>query len=815
MPRAFAVAALALARFAAVADEQKAFAWPFFAFNGAQIDQDPNKCSDAARISLPAAAVALAYRNNQKMPPGCTCRKTGDTDRECTLFDCDCICDLTAGECDQNCCCDGECSEAQKSRFDDMDACVAEGPTAPEITKCYTTKGVDSINPTFPMTAKGTAKSSVDRLLCVRYDNSDQRGAFYKDPGSPAASVFDSAKGQKNYDFAALTTASKAYVAPDSVYDAGDVIKAAFELDGDNRQLNALEIDQGLASSSDGYIAAYRGAFPLPAADSFGECDDGAAAMFGSSRVSKCQRSIPAGDLERACDGGLLGSLRFVNVKMGRMANTQPSGGTWVDVRVNKVTYVDFYDATQKAGYSQFDASTFTCDASYGGDPNAPTVPPTQRPTERPTAKPTQRPTPQPSLPPTPQPSVTAAPTAKPTPSPSGKPSVSPTSGKPSATPTPEPSAVLDVVPTPAPVGNPTFSPSFTLAPTRSCSYALDSALERPALPVCRNALVEACYTVVYDPAGFIVSASVDVVLTDVPDDGAAVVLEQTFLMQFASTFEVPRSRDIANLVNRSRSGNPGYIVGRPLLSGLLGATTVAQRADGLRVLGSTGRGECSAKGVGLNGVAFGSDLRSGCSLVFSRSDLRDFCFGEGPHAAGNGVPTYFNVSNIFTDPSLSDDVIGLFGNADPVDASQWLPIATKAAGGNDASWDERQGKCSDAVVVMNLRFLWAYVGSHSNPQAKIIAARVDFGKDDWAFGSDGLIGETQHFGVSNTVTFVQVSQGFDSYSPPSPPIAVSVPYDVWYPFKIDSHAKSLARPALSLFLVACAALALLASDAM
>mmetsp|Transcript_35019 Transcript_35019/g.108387 ORF Transcript_35019/g.108387 Transcript_35019/m.108387 type:complete len:128 (+) Transcript_35019:522-905(+) len=60
--------------------------------------------------------------------------------------------------------------------------------------RCYSTKEVDRVNPKFPLTAggrpgclpaaygkiaSGLAKESIDRMLCVRYDNSKSRGRFY------------------------------------------------------------------------------------------------------------------------------------------------------------------------------------------------------------------------------------------------------------------------------------------------------------------------------------------------------------------------------------------------------------------------------------------------------------------------------------------------------------------------------------------------------------------------------------------------------------------------------------------------------------
>ena len=51
-------------------------------------------------------------------PPGCECKTpVNDDDEQCNQFDCLCSCDLTAGVCDMNCCCDPECSSDEVSSF--------------------------------------------------------------------------------------------------------------------------------------------------------------------------------------------------------------------------------------------------------------------------------------------------------------------------------------------------------------------------------------------------------------------------------------------------------------------------------------------------------------------------------------------------------------------------------------------------------------------------------------------------------------------------------------------------------------------------
>lgn len=46
-------------------------------------------------------------------PQACECIETGVTNVDCDVFKCSCTCDLTAGSCDYNCCCDPDCSQSQ------------------------------------------------------------------------------------------------------------------------------------------------------------------------------------------------------------------------------------------------------------------------------------------------------------------------------------------------------------------------------------------------------------------------------------------------------------------------------------------------------------------------------------------------------------------------------------------------------------------------------------------------------------------------------------------------------------------------------
>lgn len=138
----------------AILGEEVSSEWPFFLFSSAGEDRWYGYFKETRGYSHATSASDIlrsnAYVTNRKTPLGCDCQKTGDTESECSFFECTCICDLTAGTfgrfndrynsvlvgaCDYNCCCDTECNDAQTSRFDMREMCLPEGPIDQKITK--------------------------------------------------------------------------------------------------------------------------------------------------------------------------------------------------------------------------------------------------------------------------------------------------------------------------------------------------------------------------------------------------------------------------------------------------------------------------------------------------------------------------------------------------------------------------------------------------------------------------------------------------------------------------------------------------------
>ena len=95
------------------------------------------------------------------------------------------------------------------------------------------------------------------------------------------------------------------------------------------------------------------------------------------------------------------------------------------------------------------------------------------------------------------------------------------------------------------------------------------------------------------------------------------------------------------NAVNMTRSGNPGYIAGLPVLSATDDkmSDTMRARVPGLGVMGSATDGSCPAPqqrpfgtrnvSFGEQTVNFGEDMMTGCVLKLTKPEFAELCDGS------------------------------------------------------------------------------------------------------------------------------------------------------------------------------------------
>jgi len=295
---------------------------------------------------------------------------------------------------------------------------------------------------------------------------------------------------------------------------------------------------------------------------------------------------------------------------------------------------------------------------------------------------------------------------------------------------------------------------------TATCDFKSKTPAISNSYPICKNAVKSVQYVVTHagDAAGTITEVKAYVVITDVPTDvkntysytsdwtTARDGFTQTFGVEFNGAFTgSTASSDTGNQVTRARSGNPGYIVGKPVLYGTLSSGLIVEQTAGLTVASplttytsqstgtlpfTGGAGECPrlTSDIQKTAILFGYDMSTGCSLSLTLADLKALCLATS--ATSTPYPTDSSGFPIFL-TSFTNGYVGAYGNADPLDPSQWISI-NKRASSPTRGWLDSTGTCSGMPTGLSYKFLVAAAGEKAFPQNKIISAEVEVIYSNW-----------------------------------------------------------------------------------
>jgi len=303
---------------------------------------------------------------------------------------------------------------------------------------------------------------------------------------------------------------------------------------------------------------------------------------------------------------------------------------------------------------------------------------------------------------------------------------------------------------------------------------------------VCSNALTEACFYVYYGSGGVITKVIVDLTLTNITVTEPATLIRQGYSMEFLPS-QIAVDRSPPSKVLRTRSGNPGYHTGLPVLNAELVSTSSGSamnaRVPGLKVYGSLSSTHCSESGLFSQDVLFGEDLLTGCSLGVTYQNFTDICSQTGPNVLDLETATGITLTSIpkFLWLNTSFAYLGTFGNADPLDVSQWLKMTFEGQP-ISPSLDENERSCSSLTTSLHIEILHSKVGSSQSPQDKIIGARAYYETESIFFSAEE--GGTQEIILQTTVSFIEMESNYqDPLTFPPPPVLWSVPWDVFYPF--------------------------------
>ncbi|KAM9376175.1 tectonic-1 [Pholidichthys leucotaenia] len=268
---------------------------------------------------------------------------------------------------------------------------------------------------------------------------------------------------------------------------------------------------------------------------------------------------------------------------------------------------------------------------------------------------------------------------------------------------------------------------------------------------LCANVVLKVSYVIQYSSAGEIVNASVSVVLGFVHADRT--FLEQEFQLKFVQ-------KDSGELAVH-HSGNPGYVVGLPLVSGTRMADGMIRSIDlrdGLSLLMSTEDQDCLRGPHQRSSVLFGVDSISGCTLRL------------------DDITNCSLVSQLLLEvlrgPNYPQHVAS-FGNSPLENPQDWVQIKSTFIPGESQS-------CS-VPLSLHLEVEWTQYGALVNPQAQIVSIREVIQTNSSSLSQ--LSGGSGVMPIRNSVAFIPVSAAAVPGFRAMPTINARLPFDFFFPF--------------------------------
>ena len=231
-----------------------------------------------------------------------------------------------------------------------------------------------------------------------------------------------------------------------------------------------------------------------------------------------------------------------------------------------------------------------------------------------------------------------------------------------------------------------------------------------------------------------------------------------------------------------SRSGNPGYIQGKPLLVAKFNSSTGL--VDDQKTIQS------SLVGINSRSINFGEDIFQSVGVqVANRENRTEWC----------NRWMSFVLESFFSGRDISEWRLAVYGNAQLNQTLLWLPIQLET----------QQLKCFSHEIKANLIIVYTKSGSFDQPQNKLTNAILQLRSGGSEATCQQMTSSSNNcfFLFTQTVSFVSAEATTLMILPVPPRWRIQLPHDFFYPFLMSSST-ALFPVAIQLFY--CITLALL-----
>ncbi|KAM8960751.1 tectonic-1 [Pelodytes ibericus] len=271
---------------------------------------------------------------------------------------------------------------------------------------------------------------------------------------------------------------------------------------------------------------------------------------------------------------------------------------------------------------------------------------------------------------------------------------------------------------------------------------------------ICSFVVLSGNYMVTYTEQGAITNVTASFTLGTI--NNSMIPLQQNFQIRFTQNEVAP------SLL----SGNPGYVVGLPLVAGYKlpqsGIIQSTNRFGQLTLLQSSVNQNCLTEEGNRASVLFGFNMVSGCllRLPYSATQLCQLTNDVVLNALkGQQFPEY----------------VASFGNSQPQNVLDWIPITIISP----TEQENIQNMCK-IPVSLELEVRWTKYGSLVNPQAKIVNVTQ---KITHTFIPTAFSKSEKLLQILTSVIFVDVSASAEPGYKAQPTIDAKLPFGFFHPF--------------------------------
>ncbi|CDW73609.1 UNKNOWN [Stylonychia lemnae] len=261
---------------------------------------------------------------------------------------------------------------------------------------------------------------------------------------------------------------------------------------------------------------------------------------------------------------------------------------------------------------------------------------------------------------------------------------------------------------------------------------------------------------------------------------------------QVAQKYSVNFITAASNIQVQSKSGNPGYKTGAPLLVGKVDTNSGGMQLyqNGFQLTGADKYGACfSAPSTEITEIStdygdpvvnFSQDLNYGCSVQKTYSELKSYCSDLNSNI--DGMQLFKNLEFI--------QKFGEFGNANLYFTQDWkdikVDVSYQKLGDQIAFYDIN--KTCHFYPNAHYKIFYAKMGFSDNPQNYIVDIYKYSVPQQWSFTRQSDDQKQTYF-HQVSVQFVEITMANSTNSTFIDPPMQRVPKDFFYPFYIRSVA--------------------------